>query len=349
MKIVIDAMGGDHAPLEIVRGALQGAKDFDADIVLTGREDDIMKALHDCGESALPPRVTIRNATEVIEMCDDPAFAFRKKPDSSMTVGLNMLKDGAGDAFISAGSTGALLSAATLIVKRVRGIRRASMAPLIPTAEGHSVLTDCGANIDCTPEYLLQFAYTGNFYARRVLGIESPKVGLLNIGAEESKGMELQRETYALLKKAAGDGQINFIGNIEAKDAMLGKADVIVTDGFSGNIMLKTIEGVGSYLKKELKSIFLKNAKTKIAALMIKDGVTGLKKSLDPNEIGGTPFLGLSKPVFKAHGSSNARAIRNAVGQAVAFVNSGMIKDIEDNIGLMTAESGKRGADGDKE
>jgi glycerol-3-phosphate acyltransferase PlsX len=336
MKIIIDAMGGDYAPLEIVKGALQAAKDFDVDIVLTGRTEAILKALQDCGEKEIPKRIAIRNATEIIEMCDDPAFAFRKKPDSSMTAGLNMLRDGEGDAFISAGSTGALLSGATLVVKRVRGIRRAAMAPLIPTASGRMVLTDCGANIECTPEYLLQFAYIGNFYAKRVLGIESPKVALLNIGAEESKGMPLQREAYALLKKAGAEGHINFIGNIEAKDAMLGGADVVVTDGFSGNVMLKTIEGVGSYLKKELKGIFLKSAKTKIAALMIKDGVTNLKNSLDPNETGGTPFLGLTKPVFKAHGSSNARAIRNAVGQAVDFVNSGMIKDIEDNIDLMT-------------
>ena len=334
MKIIIDAMGGDNAPLEIVKGAIQAYKDFGVEIVLTGKEEEIRKAVEQCGET-LPAQITIRNCTETIEMCDDPAFACRRKKDSSMTVGLRMLHDGEGDAFISAGSTGALLSGATLLVKRVRGIRRAAMSPLIPTATGDAVLVDCGANIECTPEYLLQFAYIGNFYARHALKLEHPRVALLNIGAEESKGMALQKEAYALLKAAGDAGHINFIGNIEAKEALKGGADVIVADGFSGHVMLKTIEGVGSFLKVKLKAIFFKNLLTKVAALLVKDGVTDIKNTLDPNERGATPFLGISKPVLKAHGSSNARAIRNAVKAAIDCVNSNLEKEIADNIALM--------------
>lgn len=343
MKIIIDAMGGDNAPLEIVKGAIQANKDFGVEIVLTGKEEEIRKAVDTCGEP-LPENITIRNCTETIEMCDDPAFACRRKKDASMTVGLQMLHDGEGDAFISAGSTGALLSGATLLVKRVRGIRRAAMSPLIPTAAGDAVLVDCGANIECTPEYLLQFAYIGNFYARHALHLEHPRVALLNIGVEESKGMALQKEAYALLKAAGDAGHINFIGNIEAKDALKGGADVIVADGFSGNIMLKTIEGVGSFLKVKLKAIFFKNLLTKLAALLVKEGVTDIKNTLDPNERGATPFLGISKPVLKAHGSSNARAIRNAVKAAIDCVNSGLEKEIADHIALMQAPSRKDGA-----
>ncbi len=343
MKIIIDAMGGDHAPLEIVKGAIQAYRDFGVEIVLTGDEEQIQKAVEQCG-APLPEQITVRHCTQVIEMCDDPAYACRRKKDSSMTVGLQMLHDGEGDAFISAGSTGALLSGATLLVKRVRGIRRAAMSPLIPTAAGDAVLVDCGANIECTPEYLLQFAYIGNFYARHALQLEHPRVALLNIGAEESKGMALQKEAYALLKAAGDAGHINFIGNIEAKEALKGGADVIVADGFSGNVMLKTIEGVGSFLKVKLKAIFFKNLLTKVAALLVKDGVTDIKNTLDPNERGATPFLGISKPVLKAHGSSNARAIRNAVKAAIDSVNSGLEQEIAENIALMQAPSRKSGA-----
>ena len=338
MKIIIDAMGGDNAPLAIVEGAIQACRDFGVEIVLTGKEEEIRAAAAQCG--TLPPEITIRNCTQTLEMCDDPAFACRRKKDASMAVGLQMLHDGEGDAFISAGSTGALLSGATLLVKRVRGIRRAAMAPLIPTATGDAVLVDCGANIECTPEYLLQFAYIGNFYARHALHMERPRVALLNIGAEESKGMALQKEAYALLKAAGEAGHINFIGNIEAKEALKGGADVIVADGFSGNVMLKTIEGVGSLLKVKLKAIFFKNLLTKLAALLVKDGVKDIKDTLDPNERGATPFLGISKPVLKAHGSSNARAIRNAVKAAVDYVNSGLEDEIRDHIALMQIRSG---------
>ena len=335
MKIIIDAMGGDNAPVEIVKGALQGQKRFGVDVVLTGDTTEILKALESCGESTLPKGVEIAHADEVVEMCDDPATVFRRKKNTSMGLGLNMVKDGKGDAFISAGSTGALLTGATLIVKRVRGIRRAAMAPLIPTSTGKAVLIDCGANADCTAEYLVQFAYLGSFYAQRVMGIEKPRVGLLNIGAEDSKGTDLQRETLALLREAGEAGHLNFIGNIEAKEAIKGGSDVIVTDGFSGNVMLKTMEGVGSLAGTALKGIFKKNLLTKLAALAVMPGLNSFKAMMDPNKVGGTAFVGISKPVIKAHGSSNAEAIENAIGQAVQFAGSGIIADIESNIELM--------------
>ena len=338
MKIIIDAMGGDNAPLEIVKGALQGKKRFGVDIVLTGDTTAILKALEECGEKELPQGVEIAHADEIVEMCDDPATVFRRKKNSSMALGLNMVRDGKGDAFISAGSTGALLTGATLLVKRVRGIRRAAMAPTIPTTTGKAVLIDCGANAECTPEYLVQFAYLGSFYASRVLGIEKPRVGLLNIGAEDSKGTDLQRETLSWLRKAGEAGHLNFIGNIEAKEAIKGGCDVIVTDGFSGNVMLKTMEGVGSLAGSAIKGIFKKNLLTKLAALVVMPGLNDFKAMMDPNKVGGTAFIGISKPVIKAHGSSNAEAIENAVGQAVQFAQSGIIADIEENIGLMKLE-----------
>ena len=300
-----------------------------------GLSEEILKALESCGESTLPKGVEIAHADEVVEMCDDPATVFRRKKNTSMGLGLNMVKDGKGDAFISAGSTGALLTGATLIVKRVRGIRRAAMAPLIPTSTGKAVLIDCGANADCTAEYLVQFAYLGSFYAQRVMGIEKPRVGLLNIGAEDSKGTDLQRETLALLREAGESGHLNFIGNIEAKEAIKGGCDVIVTDGFSGNVMLKTMEGVGSLAGTALKGIFKKNLLTKLAALAVMPGLNSFKAMMDPNKVGGTAFVGISKPVIKAHGSSNAEAIENAIGQAVQFAGSGIIADIESNIELM--------------
>ena len=280
----------------------------------------------------------IANTTQTVEMCDDPATVFRHKKDTSMGVGLTMLRDGKADALVSAGSTGALLTGATLITKRVRGIRRAAMAPVIPTTTGRAVLIDCGANAECTPEYLVQFAYLGNFYAKRVLGIGTPRVGLLNIGAEDSKGTDLQKQTLVRLREADAAGHLHFIGNIEAKEAIKGGCDVIVTDGFSGNILLKTMEGVGSFAGSALKGMFKKNLLTKLAALAVMPGLRDFKAQLDPNKVGGTAFIGISKPVIKAHGASNAEAIENAVGQAKQFAQSGLVADIEANIDLMRVE-----------
>ena len=335
MKIIIDAMGGDNAPLEIVRGALSAHSRFGCDIVLTGDEAAIRAAAAQCGAATLPQGVTLRPTTETVEMCDDPATVFRRKKDTSMGAALTMLRDGEGDAAVSAGSTGALLTGATLITKRIHGIRRAAMAPVIPTTTGSAVLIDCGAHAECTPEYLLQFAYLGNFYAQRVLGVATPRVGLLNIGAEDSKGTDLQKQTLALLRAADARGDLHFIGNIEAKDAIKGGCDVIVTDGFSGNVMLKSIEGVGSFAGSALKGMFKKNLLTKLAALLVMPGLNAFKARLDPNKVGGTAFIGISRPVIKAHGGSNAEAIENAVGQAIQVAESGITEAIAAHIDKM--------------
>ena len=338
MKIIVDAMGGDNAPAAVVQGALDAHKTLGVDILLVGRAADILKCVEACGETTLPKGVEIRDASEVVEICDDPATAFKVKKDSSLTVGLNLLKEGQGDSFVSAGSTGALLAGATLVVKRIRGLRRAAMGPVIPVFGGRAVLCDCGANAECTPEYLLQFAYLGSFYAKRVLGVENPRVGLLNIGAEETKGDTLRLETHALLKAAGEAGRINYIGSIEGNDAMMGEADVIVADGFTGNVFLKSMEGAAKFMFKELKKVLYSSAKTKMGAMLIKNDLASMKKLLDPSEVGGTAFLGISKPVIKAHGSSDARAITNAILRAREYAESGFIADIEANISAMKVE-----------
>ena len=338
MKLIIDAMGGDNAPLEIVKGALSGQKRWGVDVTLTGDTTAILQALEACGEKTLPQGMEIVHTTETVEMCDDPATVFRRKKDTSMGVGLTMLRDGRADAIVSAGSTGALLTGATLIVKRIRGIRRAAMAPVIPTTTGQAVLIDCGANAECTVEYLLQFAYLGSYYAQKVLGVENPRIGLLNIGAEESKGDTLRRETYQKLKEAGEAGHLNFTGNIEAKEAMLGECDVIVADGYSGNIMLKSIEGTGKLLSIKLKEMLMHSTGTKLAALLLKGQLGDFKKMLDANEVGGTALLGISKPVVKAHGSASEVGICNAVRQAMEVARSGIIDDIAQNIDKMRIE-----------
>ncbi len=339
MKIIIDAMGGDNAPQAPVMGAIQANKEDGVEVILVGRGEDILKTLADNGISDLPSGMEIAHASEVVEMCDDPATAFRKKKDSSLTVGLNLLKNGAGDAFISAGSTGALLSAATLVTKRIKGIRRAALAPVVPTGNGGAVLIDCGANAECPPEYLLQFAYMGSYYAEKVLGREKPKVGLLNIGAEPSKGTDLQTTVYPMLEAASDAGRIHFVGNVEAREAVQGAVDVIVSDGYSGNIFLKTMEGTGLYLAREIKAMFMKNLFTKLAALLVSGGLKEFKRKMDSSEVGGTALLGISKPVIKAHGSSDAKAIRSAIAKTKEYIASGIIEDITNNIDLMRLDT----------
>ena len=339
MKIIVDAMGGDNAPGAIVQGALEARRLHGVDILLVGRAEEVLRAVEACGEKTLPAGVEIRDASEAVEIEDDPATAFKVKKDSSLTVGLNLLKEGAGDAFVSAGSTGALLAGATLVVKRIRGIRRAAMGPLVPTAcGGKMLLCDCGANAMCTPEYLLQFAFLGSYYVQRTLGIERPRVALLNIGAEESKGDELRHETYALLQEAGEAGRIHFIGNLEANEALMGGTDVLVTDGFTGNVMLKSLEGTAKFLLKELKKTMLSSTKNKLGAALLKNDLNQMKKLLDPSEVGGTAFLGISKPVFKAHGGSDAKALCNAILRAKEYVESGFIADIQRDIDLMKVE-----------
>ena len=344
MRVIIDAMGGDNAPKAPVLGGLQAHKEYGVDITFVGRGEDILTVLKENGVEHLPEGVEIAHASEVVEICDNPATAFREKKDSSLTVGLTMLKNGEGDAFVSAGSTGAILSAATLLVKRIRGIRRAALAPVIPTGNGGAVLIDCGANAECSPEYLMQFAYMGAYYAETVLKRPEPRVGLLNIGAEPSKGTDLQRETYARLEQAAKDGRINFVGNVEAREAVEGAVDVIVSDGYSGNIFLKTIEGTALFLMKQVKGVFMKNLLTKLAALAVKGGVSKLKKMMSADEVGGTALLGISKTVIKAHGSSGDYAIKNAVRQAMQMAKAGIVESIEENIDYMRIDTAEEKA-----
>lgn len=332
MRILIDAMGGDHAPEAIVRGAIDAAAEFDVQIVLVGRGEAILKSLSTLGLDTLPKGVEVANADDVVDMCDDPATVIRTRPDSSMVVGLRMLAEGAGDAFISAGSTGALLSAATLIVKRVKGIRRAALCPEIPTKSGSTLLIDCGANAECTPEFLTQFAVLGSIYAQKVQGKTQPRVGLLNIGTEESKGGALQKETFSMLRQADALGVIRFVGNVEARDVFQDTVDVVVADGFSGNVLLKTIEGTASFMSGMLKELFMRSTLTKLAAVICRSGIQAFKSKLDYREVGGTMLLGISKPVVKAHGSSDARAIRSAVRQAMEAVNGGMADELRTRI-----------------
>ena len=323
MKIIVDAMGGDNAPREIVKGALRARDELDLDLILVGRKEEVEACLQ--GDTK---RVEIVDAREVVTMEDDPSTATRRKKNSSMAVALTLLKDGKGDAVVSAGSTGALLTGATLTVKRIRGIRRAALAPVLPAGEHGVMLIDCGANVECTAEYLLQFAYMGSFYARKLMGCENPRVGLLNVGTEDTKGGDLQHQTFALLKEAHEAGRINFVGNVEGTGVFSGEADVVVTDGFTGNVLLKGTEGVIKYMMTALKGVFYKSTLNKLAAAVLKNDLAAMKKSMDVNEVGGTAMVGISKPVVKAHGSSNEASFFAAIRQAVAFVNSGIIKDI---------------------
>ena len=261
-------------------------------------------------------------------MEEDPVSAIRNRKDSSMVVALRLLSEGKGDAVVSAGSTGALLTGATLIVKRIKGIRRAALAPVLPAGEHGVMLIDCGANVECTPEYLLQFALMGSSYAGKLMGCANPRVGLLSNGTESTKGDTLRKEAYALLQVASEEGKINFVGNVEGTGVFSGEADVVVTDGFTGNIMLKTTEGVIKYLMKSLKGVFYKSLPNKLAAAVLKSDLSEMKKSMDINEVGGTALVGISKPVIKAHGGSDETCVFAAIRQAAAFAESGIIDTI---------------------
>lgn len=339
MKIIVDAMGGDNAPDAIIAGALEAHGELHTDIVLVGKKEAIEESLGKQGVTKLPEGVTVMEAESVIDMEDDPVSAVRRKKDSSMYIGLKALKDGEGDAFVSAGSTGALLTGATLIAKRIRGIRRAALAPILPDKGDGFMIIDCGATAECTPEYLLQYAYMGSYYMENLMKRKSPRVGLLNIGTEPTKGGELQLKTYELLSKAAENGDINFVGNIEGKQVMDDVCDVLVCDGFTGNVLLKSMEGIAKFFVSELKGIFLKNLKSKLAALCVKDGIRGLKDKMDADKVGGTALLGISKPVIKAHGSSNATAFKNAIRHAMLNVEAGVCENITANVSKMRISS----------
>ena len=336
MKIILDAMGGDNAPEAPVLGAIDAVKTYGAEIVLVGRGQEILEVLKKNGLDNLPEGIEIAHADDVVDMHDDPGTVIHKRKNSSMVIGLKMLAEGKGDAFVSAGSTGALLTGATLLVKRVRGIRRASMAPAMPTKAGTKVIVcDCGANAECTPEFLLQFGLVASAYSKYTLGVENPRVGLLNIGTEDSKGTQLQKDAYVLLKEAGEKGLLNFTGNVEARDVPLGAVDVVVCDGFNGNVLIKSIEGTAMFMGSMLKRMFKKNAASKLGYLLCRSGVKDLTRLLDYREIGGTQFLGIKKPVIKAHGSSDALAFRNAVKQAMTAAEGDFTAQLEQGLAVL--------------
>lgn len=335
MKVIVDAHGGDNAPLEVVKGAVLARDAYGVSIVLVGNEDEINRVAKE--EDLSLDGIEIVHTTDVISMNDIPKTILREHKECSMAVGLRLLADNGGDAFVSAGSTGALLMGATFLVKRIKGISRAALAAIIPSDKGPFMLLDSGANLDCRPDMLYQFARMGSLYMSLVIKKGEPAtVGLLNVGTEEHKGSDLQHETYAMLK----DSDMSFVGNVEARDVPAGAADVIVADGFSGNVLLKTLEGTVSMLLSYIKQIFYTNLGTKLAALVIKPHLGSLKKKLSTEEHGGAPLLGVTRPVIKAHGNAKARAIQNAIRVAAEFAKA-------DVIGKITAAvEGEKSADG---
>ena len=320
MRIILDVMGGDNPVEEFVAGAVAAVKDFGCDITLVGDEIQILTAFAD--NNYPMDKIEIIDAPNFITMEDSAMSVVREKKDSSMNVGLKMLSEGQGDAFVSSGNTGALLAGATFIVRRIRGLR-AAIGTILPLAKP-TLLVDSGANTTVTPENLEQFAKMGSIYMERLHNIKNPTVALLNNGSEETKGTDLHRETYQKLMQS----DVNFIGNIEGKDIPFGKADIIVTDGFTGNVVLKLTEGFGKFMIEQLKDLFTKNAMTKATALVLRSSIKSMKKKFDASEYGGAPLLGISKPVIKAHGSSDAKAVKNAIKQAVYYANTGIIIEI---------------------
>ena len=327
MKIIVDAFGGDNAPKAMIEGALSAREKWGIDIILSGNREEIEKCATDNNFDL--SGVEILNAESVISMHDDPKCVIKSKSDSSMSVGLKAVSDGLGDGFISAGSTAALVVGSTFIVKRIKGVKRAALGSALPTVEGKQFfLMDEGANADCRPEMLLQFGIMASVYAENVMGIKNPRVALLNIGTEDTKGGELQLATYELLKNS----DLNFIGNVEARDLMFGACDVAVSDGFSGNICLKMAEGTALAILKMLKTAFTKNLKTKIAAALVMPELSVLKKTMDYKEIGGAPIVGVKKPVYKAHGNSDSVAFSNAIGKLKVAVETDTTAKLEEKI-----------------
>ena len=333
MRIIVDAFGGDHAPLEVLKGCSMAKEEYGVEITLCGDEEKI----RDCAKNnnLSLDGMEILHAPSVIPVEADPTSLLKEYADSSMAVGMKALKNGEGDAFVSAGSTGALVVGASLIVKRLKGVRRVGLATVIPNANKFYLLMDAGANAECRPEMLAQFGVMGSVYMERLKGVKNPRVGLINIGAEETKGLELQLESYKLLQKAP----VNFIGNVEARGLALGECDVAVCDGFVGNVALKMTEGLAKYFSNELKSMFMANIKTKIAALLMKDKISAFKKSMDYKEHGGAPLLGASQPVIKAHGSSDARAFKNAIRQAKECVENRVIEEMQNALHELKTEN----------
>ena len=333
MKIIVDGFGGDNAPLEVLRGCAEAVETYGHEIVVTG-DEQVLRSLAAANEISLD-HIEIVHTTDVITMEDHPKSILREHKECSMAVGLRLLSEGAADAMVSAGSTGALLMGATFIVKRIKGVSRPALAPIMPSDKGPFMLVDSGANAECRPEMLIQFARMGSIYMTELFGNGKPAtVGLLNVGTEESKGDELRQTVYGMLRES----DLKFIGNVEARETPFGAADVVVADGFSGNVLLKTMEGTVDALMKNIKGLFMTNLATKLAALVIKPYLKGLKKRLDTSEHGGAPVLGVANPVIKAHGNSNAKAIKNAVRVAAEFAEAGVIEKIASALSEAPAE-----------
>ena len=327
MRIVVDAFGGDNAPLEIVKGAALASIEFKIEITLTGNKEIIEKIITDNNLEFFGDLIIV-DTDDVISMHDDPTTILKSHSNSSMALAFKELCESRADAFVSAGSTGAIVVGGTLIVKRIKGIKRPALGGLIPSPDGHYMLMDMGANAECRPEMLAQFGIMASVYLEKVEGISNPKIGLLNIGVEDTKGDELRVEAYKLLKQAP----INFVGNIESREMPKGVCDAVIADGYTGNIALKLIEGTSTTLFKMVKGVMYKNLLNKIAALILKKDLYALKSMMDSSEVGGAPLLGVSKPVIKAHGSSDAKAIKNAIRQAIIFTEKNVINTISENI-----------------
>lgn len=324
MKILVDAMGGDNAPLEIIKGCKLALDEFDIErIILLGKKDIIEKCISD--NYLQDSRFDIVNCSEVIDNCDDAKTVLKGKTDSSMSKGFELLNENVGDAFVSAGNTGAITVGATLITKRIKGVRRPAIASVMPSSANPFLLMDCGANAECKSEYLYQFGLLGSIYMKNVMGVDNPRVALANNGSEETKGIPTVKEAHQLMK----DADYNFIGNIEGRRIPYGDADVVVADGFTGNLILKTYEGVAKVLMQGIKDAFYKNTLSKISYLGVRSGINDMKTQFDYKEYGGAVMLGVKKPVIKAHGSADARTFKNAIKQAVWFLQTDLIEKIE--------------------
>ncbi len=325
VKIAVDAMGGDNAPFEIVKGAVDAVNEFGSNIILVGPQETVEKEL--AKYKFDKSKITIKNATEVISTDESPTNAIRRKKDSSIVVGLNLVKNGEASAFVSAGSTGAVLTGGTFIIGRIKGIERPALGTCLPTVSGFTFLLDSGANVDCKSTYLLQFAKMASVYVEHVMGVNNPTVGLINIGAEKEKGNALTKETYELLEGS----ELNFVGNVEPRDIPFQKADVLVCDGFAGNTVLKFAEGLSSALISIIKDEITAGLYKIPAAFLIKP-FKNIKKRFDSEEVGGAPFLGLKSLVVKAHGSSKAKGIKNAIKQCEIFVEKDIVLKIEEQL-----------------
>lgn len=333
MRIAIDAFGGDNAPDEVIKGAAEAVKEYGVEVILTGDEKTIKERIAALGVPMTG--LSIENADGVIQIEDDPMEIRKDKAGCSMGRAFALVNEGRADAFVSAGSTAAIVVGGTLVAGRLKGVKRPALVPIMPSTDGLYLLLDGGANTECRPEMLLQFAVMGSVFAEKVMNIKSPRVGLLNIGAEEEKGRELEHGAYELLKSSG----LNFVGNVEARDVPLGACDVIVTDGFTGNVFLKTVEGMGKFMKKALKEDIFGSGLAKIGALFSMKGIKKISKQMDYREVGGSPLLGSAKPVIKAHGSSDALAFKNAIRQANEFAANDVNGTIAEALAKLSAKA----------